>query len=367
MTLANQVIDFVDDVDRRILKQVFPAAPEHIKTASVLSAEDRERLDSGNFALVLQTKEAQALKKFPMIDAANTWLSCQYFIKTAEQLPFVAQKIAASNLNRACALYNLKAPEEISKLASKDITGNRYDELRDWKKDRETMQTKIAKAAEPDGSEHFYALGSNYAMPSSDYVKKAAAYFVDNFNEFQDAEDRHTFADNVLSRAQELKVELECKPFLEKYASADYGDSVMTQINLRKDALQHRPEMTAALDKLAAHRSDTEAKTFAKALYLFDKKAGLTRHYGKGQIADAFKATFSDFFKSAGYRWEDESSGLSITDSQLTKAASDKYDKIKSYFGSTLADSLKKEAVSIFDSLPADAKETIVKISKGVI
>lgn len=365
MALANQVVDFIDDIDRSLLKQIALDAPEVIKTASVLSIEDREKLPAEDFALILRTKEAQVLKKFPITDAANTWISAQYFAKTAEQLPYVAQKIAASNLGRAGAVFNIELPELITKLASKDIEGNVYNEVLDNKKEK--PMTKIASAPKPDGSEYFYALGNNYAMPTPEYVKKAAAYFVEHAVEFQDAEDRYNFASNVLARAQELQVDLECKSQLSKYAGAQYGDSVSTQIRMRQDILQHKPNMAEALSKLASHQETTEPKTFAKALYLFDKKAGISKYYGRGLIADAFQSTFGTFIKSAGYRWEDETSGLSVSDKELSKLASDKYDRIKSYFGPTLADSLRKHAAAIFESLPKDAQITIVRIGKGEI
>lgn len=365
MALANQVVDFIDDTDKTLLKQIASKAPETVKTASVLSIEEREKLPAADFALILRTKEAQILKKYPITDAANTWLSAQYFAKTAEQLPYVAQKIAASNLRRAAAIFNVALPEMIEKLASREVEGNVYNEIMD--KNKEKPMTKIAAAPQSDGSNHFYALGHNYAMPSPEYVKKAAVYFTEHVAEFQDAEDRYNFANNVIERAKELHVELECKEQLNKYAGAQYGDSVGTQLRMRQDLLQHKPEMSSALFKLAEHQTSTEPKTFAKALYLFDKKAGLSRYYGSGNIADAFQSTFGTFFKSAGYRWEDESSGLSIGDKELSKLASDKYDRIKSYFGTTLADSLKKHAAEIFDSLPKDAQITIVKIGKGEI
>ena len=54
-------------------------------------------------------------------------------------------------------------------------------------------------------------------------------------------------------------------------------------------------------------------------------------------------------------------------ETKVEKAAEEKYEKIKSYFGETLAGSLKKHAVAIFDSLPTDAKTTIAKIVRGDI
>jgi len=368
MSLVHQIIDFVDDISKGILKEAAAQVPDHLKSGEILTAEQRERMEPEQFALVMRTKEAQVLKKFPVNDEVNTWLSCQYFSKTAAQLPYVAQKVAATNLRRACAIYNLETPEVVEKMASNEVKSNRYDEIKSWTEDR--LHAKTAQVAEvkPDGSEHFYALGNRYAMPNPDYVKKAAAYFIDHTREFGDAEDRATFAYHVRERAKELQVALEkrAEESLASYSGDAYGDMISTQLKIREDLLWAKPEMSAALAKLAAHRTDTDATTFAKALFMFDKKAGLTRYYD-GHLADAFKATFGNVFRkeASGYLWEDEGSGLSINEKELEKVADQKYDKIKGYFGSSVADSLKKHAVSIFESLPKDAKETIVKIAKG--
>lgn len=370
MALVHQIIDFIDDVDRTLFKVAAASAPQELRTAKILSSEDRELLPDENFALVLHTKEAHQLKKFPITDQANTWLSCQYFEKTSEQLPFVAQKVAATNLKRACLVYGLPVSSGIDKLASSEIYGNRYDEMKNMKEDSHHSRTPQFQSLESDGSEHFFALGERYPMPNEDLVKRAASYFKDHYREFADAEDRATYASNVLARADELGVTLEktAGTLLQTYSSESYGDSVDAQIRMRSDLLSHKPEMSHALAKLAQHRQTTEAPVFAKALYLFDKKAGLTKYYD-GYLSDAFKSTFGSFNKtaSAGYRWEDEQSGSSIDGELLSQAAEDKYEKIKTYFGSTLADSFKKHAVAIFDSLPLDAKTTIVKIAKGTL
>lgn len=361
MSLINQVIDFSDDAGKALLKDIAATAPEFVKTAVAMTPKARDLLDPEQFALVMRTKEAQELRKFPITDKASTWLSCAYFQKTAEQLPYVAQKVAATNLRRACSLYGIEVPELISKTASDSVTTNRYDEVLSRHEDRQKVQ--MEKTAS-DGSKHFYALGERYPMPSNEFVKKAAAYFQHYHREFGSAEDRHEFAANVLARAKELNVELE-DVSLRKYASNVYGDSVKQHLRIRAEYAARNPEYAEAYVKLASKIDDVDAETFAKTLSLLDKKAGMDRYYDS-KISDAFSATFGNTFeKQAGYRWEDESSGLSIDGKELKKMAEQKHDRVKALFGTTLADEMKKHAVEIFESLPKDAKETIVRLAKG--
>ena len=367
MALVHQIIDFTDDIDRSLLKIAAAGAPDHVKTAKILSAEERETLSTDQFALVMHTKEAQILKKFPTIDVANTWLSCQYFEKTSSKLPPLAQKIAASNLKRACAIYGIQSTPYVDKLASVSVSGNKYDEIKSYKEDKMSSEVASTVEVKSDGTEHFYALGEHYPMPTAEYVKKAAAYFNEHHREFMDAEDRFTFASHVQARAKELEASMDnqAEVTLLKYAGQAYGDSVDRQLRVRDELLGHKPEMKQALAKLASHRPTTEPVIFAKALYLFDKKAGLSKYYDS-YLADAFRSTFENTRTkiASEYQWED-TGGVSLNGGDIEKAAEEKYEKIKSYFGTTLADSLKKHAVAIFESLPIDAKATIAKIAKG--
>lgn len=366
MSLCNQVFDLADDYNKQLLKEIVAAGnvPPHVKTAQVAMADTRETLGRESFALVLLTKEGGELRKFPINDAANTWLSCQYFEKTAFKLPVKAKKMAACMLKKACAVHKLDETPQVKALGV-GAMGNLYNEVYDMQKTASAPVT--FEPIVDDKSEHFFALGKNFAMPNSEFVKKASAYFTQYEREFVDAQSRHEFASNVLARAKELEVSVEEEKQLRKYASAEYGDILGIQLRMRADLLQSRPEMSAALEKIASHRDELTPKEFARVLFAFDKKASLTKHYDS-YLADAFCSTFERRFekRASGYAYEhDTNSNLNCTEKELEAAFEKKASKIKGYFGPTLADQLKKHGCSIFDSLPRDAKETISKIAKG--
>lgn len=367
MALVHQILDFVDDTDRSLFKLASESAPKHLLGKNVLTAEEREMLDPSQFALVMHSKEAQVLKKFPITDDVNTWLSSRYFEKTAEQLPFVAQKIAATHLKRACSFYGIKPPEAVVKLASSEISGNTYHEVKSFKEDREYDRSVRTVEVTPDGSEHFYALDRRYPMPDASFVKKASEYFKNHYREFIDSEDRATYARNVLARAGELgcEIEKEASTLLGTYGGNSYGDMLPAQIRVRQSLLEDKPELSQALSKLASHKDATAPETFARALHLFDKRASLTKYYDN-YLSDPYKSTFGMSKKATGYRWEDSTSGASIDGNVLVKVAQEKYEEIKSHFGTTLAESLQKHPEQIFESLPTDAKLVIVKIAQGV-
>jgi len=117
--LSGLVLDPADDHDGAILRSIFPAesdVPELIKQAEYLSPERRTKLPDDLFALILQSDDV-SLRKYACADAGNTALSTEYFMKTAHKLPVEAQKVAASNLVKACAWYGIEPPEQLEKVA----------------------------------------------------------------------------------------------------------------------------------------------------------------------------------------------------------------------------------------------------------
>jgi hypothetical protein len=117
--LSGLVLDVYDDPDGDILRGIFPTyreVPDLIKEAHQIDSMERDELPDELFALVL-INEDTVLRKMACIDAGNTALAVEYFLKTAHKLPIEAQKVAAENLITACGWYDLDPPEILSKVA----------------------------------------------------------------------------------------------------------------------------------------------------------------------------------------------------------------------------------------------------------
>jgi len=118
--LSGLVLDFYDDPEGAILREVFPtrgSVPGIVKEAHALTSDERNKLPDEAYALVLVNGDVE-MRKFATIDEGNTALSVEYFLKTAHKLPEEAQKVAAHNLCCACDWYGLEAPEELQKIAA---------------------------------------------------------------------------------------------------------------------------------------------------------------------------------------------------------------------------------------------------------
>lgn len=362
MSLSTQILDLYDDLGMTQLKALRgDAVPSFIKTAKVSSREEAALLPNDAFALHMMTKEGSRLRRFPVSSAADTWLSCTYFEKNAHKLPYQAAKLAATHLESACERFGIEPNSTVQRLAVDEIPrSNLYVEEMDMTKAAHVASIVQSSEGGP------YALGNKYPLFNEGFVKKAAAYFVDYFGQF-DPSDRHAYARNVLNRAEELGLSLDGNEVaaLRKVAGTEYGDSIESQIRIRKNLLEHDEEACAALNKIADVKDQATPEQFSQLLNQWDQDYNMERSYGR-YLMDPYQATYSrQMTKEAGYTWEDSSAGVSINGKELEKAASDKYDKIKGYFGATLADSLKKHGSTIFESLPSDAKVVIARIAKG--
>lgn len=117
--LSGLVLDMYDDSNGEVLRSIFPireGVSDLVKTARFVSQEEREELPDGVFALVLTGGEAP-LRKYACVDAGNTALSVEYFLREGHKLPEEAQKVAAANLVTACHWYGLPPNRMLEKAA----------------------------------------------------------------------------------------------------------------------------------------------------------------------------------------------------------------------------------------------------------
>lgn len=370
--LENLAIDIFDDNNViSTMKKIATEIPEELRGIDLPTNYDRNKLDDTQFALSIITKTASRLNKFPINDKLNTSLSNEYFDLNHSKLPAEAQKVAATYIKMACDRFGIEPKETTKTAASRfPVMANIYIEKLTDKAAGQIIMKK--EANEHKRSEHYYALtktagdgqvNRSYAMPTPNEVEKAAVYFEKFAKQFA-PEDRHTFASNVVKRAVELGIDVD-NTMIQKYAGLSFNADVDAYLSTRKSLVEDRPEFVEALTKLASHQGQTDPTTFARVLHEFDKRAGLTRYYDK-YLADPYASTFGvPTTKTASALYEID--GLQVKEGDIEKVANNKYDVLKSYFGSTLADGLKKEGSPAFLALPDDSKEVIARIINGEI
>ena len=381
MTISAAVLDFYDDSSKELMSKIASPTGFGGTNMSLLSAEELAHLPDSEFGLVIFTKRASVLKKFPVNDPGNAWLSAQYFDQTHKKLAFPARFIAAKFIKQACDAYGIASSPRVEAYAARVESGeaetNMFSEGSEsrWRR-RKLAQREFAEkqvdAVEMNAivempDEHFALVvqtgdGSvirKYAMPDTSHVKLAAAYF-DKYAMDLSPNHRHRFAVAVQGRAEELGIELTDNSMLCKWAGTDWNRHVHAHLEQRKSLLPH-PEHERArgiLDKLAASLEETTPGDLAKALETFDEATGLDRYHDRG-LTDPYASAMN----KTALSWSAEVDGQTITAADLSKVASGT--KLASYLGKAFTEQFAKNPTEIFESLPAPEKSLIKQVING--
>ena len=379
MSIAAVVIDFYDDSKHEMMSKVAMPAEMANVNMSMLTPDQHENLPDTDFGLIVLTKRASVLRKFPLNDPGNTWLSAQYFQQNHEKLAFPARFVAAKFIKKACDAYGVTSSPLVEAYAGKvgedEANTNTFVEgsTSGWmlrKLAQRELMDKHASAAEIDAltalpNEHFALVvrqgdGSiirKYAMPDASHVKTAAAYF-DKYAMQLPPHYRHRFAVSVQNRAEDLGVDVAENDLLQKWASSNWNRNVHAHLEQRKSLLPRNDDARNVLDKLAASLDQTTPEDMATALETFDQSTGLDRYYDRG-VADPYSSTMDKQASS----WSADVDGRIITEADLTKEATIK--KIASYLGETFARQFSEHPSAVFESLPTPEKVLIKQVISG--
>lgn len=376
MSIAAAVLDFYDDSKHELMSKIaMPAALARAQT-TVLTDDQHAALPDTDFGLIVLTKRAAVMRRYPVNDPGNTWLSAQYFHRTHEKLAWPARFIAAKFIKSACSAYGVPSSKMVDSYAARvgedEAPNNTFVEGSEsgWmlrKLAQREFIEKQATAAEVNAfvempNEHFAlvvraedgAIIRKYAMPDQHHVKTAAAYF-DKYAMDLLPEHRHRFARNVQARAAELDVDVSGHDTLTKWASPGWNQHVVAHIEQRKSLLPRNQSARSVLDKLAASLSETSPEDAAAALQAIDTATGLDRYYDRG-VTDPYASAMG----KVATGWSEEVDGATITETDLRKEAVQK--KIAGYMGSTFATQFAANPVEVYESLPAPEKALIQQI-----
>lgn len=380
MSLAAQVLDYYDDVDRQYMSKLASPADLHGVSMRELSPAEHSSLQDSAFGLVILTKQANVLRRFPVNDPGNAWLSSQYFQNTFSKLAFPARFVAAKFIKQACDAYAVSTSPAVSAYAaqveqSDAIDSNLFEEETEnkWllhKMAQNELLAKQASAAEIDAvinmPDNQFALVLNngdgevvrkYAMPDAAHVKKAADYF-DKYAMRMEPKHRHQFAAAVQRRAAELEVDVSNSDGINKWAYQGWNSHIDYHLEQRKSLLPMNPDARSTLDKFAANMRDSEPEVAAEALATFDNVTGLDRYYGRG-----LHDPYASIMEKTSMAWSADIDGVTLTHEHLMKVASGT--KLGQYLGQSFASQFQKNAAEIFDSLPDPQKVLIKQIAFG--
>lgn len=388
MKTAGVVFDFYDDPTGQLVRSVFPEAsvlPQEVKTAHILSSEERDVLRDEAYALVM-LNEGHSLRKFACVDAGNTLLSMLYFEKTAELLPDEARGVAATNLQHFCAEFDLE-PTDLVKTAAKGMSRMRDPMNKeppnggnDWSHTNltsingpdtgttnavsSTMKTASALGQPVDvtgkspETRSIYlmaktaALGDKYPLDSYGQVQKAVAYFEENYAAFL-PEERHEFAVKTASRAEELGIPLSER--VERYGSVDYSPDILGHLAARREAAPD--DCKDIYLELQEKIASVPPEEFAKMLDKVDRFTGVDQHWD-GFLSDPYYATFggmSEKKAESTYSWTGHL-GDHVSGEALKSLAMNGKKFMCQHFSEDIVSGFQKDPIGVFQSMPDPQK-----------
>jgi hypothetical protein len=358
LKLSNQLLDVHDDVLGEGIRKLAAKGPG----INVMPVSERARLPDRDFALSIVTKTASKLNKYPINDHDATWLSNAYFEMNGHKLPEGAQKVAAWHIKKACGKFRIKPAPLVEKLASEAKT-NVFCEGGNLSRTEKLIEPDLTKIASVSDIAENYS-HAQFAFATPTHLKLACAFF-ERQHEKIPSDLRHKYAAQIQRRSQELGMGVQGGA-VSKYASDHYSPHVDAHLSARASLLQSDNENRGRLEKIAAMKRAMSPSHFAQVLHAFDKKAGLHRYYG-GALVDPFLATFAKHVDPYQDQRIKLASSRELTVEELKTIVGTKFDKIAEYFGKTIADEMRKDPMTIFDSLPMDAKELIVSFGDGTL
>lgn len=213
-----------------------------------------------------------------------------------------------------------------------------------------------------------------YPLDSYAQVKTASAYF-DEYHKMMAPDDRHTFAVNLLRRADPMEISVSdtARSYGQtKYASDEHIAVCVThRMQLLAPYAQDVSEKTASVrhaiglyQDLLANRPLMVPTVFARTLGEIDKVAGLDEFWDQ-DVVDPFASTFH---KTAA---EDDSKDTLVIGNDYMTARSLKYlvmqkpDVLRRKFSEELVGEMQKDPVGIFESLPLEQKQIIMRIANS--
>jgi hypothetical protein len=400
------MIDFYDDTTGEVLRKKLPSledVPDFIKTAEKLDSATLDSLPDDVFALVA-FDDGRKMRKFACTDKGNTALSVIYFMENKDRLPEEVQKLAASNLVKACQWYDMRPPTEMSKLAlAGALTAALYGHqgAKDFSRRQKMLKAGVPGSQVMKTSE----LTGSYTMPMSKKIKEAsldpyiditgmkppvkiekevgqrnclvkegsAKYPIDTLEQVQKASDyfmehrtdftpfeRHQYCIKLSSRADELGAKV--PDVIEKYGSSTLSPTVIMDIRNRQAYFhEETPEhelLSDMMDKVASIKPEFLAST----LEAFDKATDLDLQWDNG-VRDPYYSVFG-FEKKAEYSFS--YGDKTVSETRLRRCASECRKQVVDLFGEDMANEFAKKPVQIFESLPLDNKRILMNMSASV-
>lgn len=354
--LASLKYDIVDYAESGGIEKIASISGNLSKEARQYEIPDSNEIadkPTKDFALVIERRDQEDLKKFANYDKEITELNLNILEGEKDNLPDEVVKVASHNLIRS---YQDKGE------SYKGSLNDFYDEDKGFK----DPHIKLASIDERGFKEKVSSVKSieKWAMPSvakypletAGQIKEANNYFDKHEFDF-DADDAIEFATNVKEAADE-RDDVSATRVIEKYASVDtesFNDELPMHIDIRKSHLTvDQDEEYELYDNFTKTAHEVTPQKAAKLLESIDKEAELDSSWGKG-IEHPFLSVLGKSFEKRANAGPSLENLQALNDADLTKVVGN----------STIKELKGEDGVAVYNSLPTPIKKEVDNLLDG--
>ena len=344
--MGTPILDLYDDSRSEVLLTLLPSVddvPDFIKEASTVSADDPDHC----YALVMLDGDGRKMRKYAHMDSGNTALSVMYFLERRHVLPEELRKHAAHNLVAACEEHGILPPGPLVKEAC--LEG--MSPLHDPAIHRAEFLEEPPETAVPTHSVE------GIPLDSYEEVKQASAWFDENCCRLHPSQ-RRPLALGIEKRASAIGLEI--SEDLRRYAGDGYARDMGVAMAARELLLEDHPDsgVYTELQKRAAY---IDPEVFAESVAEIDTALGLDSHWDR-DVPDPWASTFDKTAEKSRYVHTD---GVDkVTEDDLIRLAQNGLPQLKKYFAEDMVQGFAKSPVTVFKSLPAPVKTTIMRMAR---
>ncbi len=353
LKLMSMHLDVVDEVIGGNLEkfaEVVAPLSDSVKVGYIPSPEEQQEKTDKDFALILFHPHVGTLNKFAKYTPELTELNLAYLAEKHKELPDELVKIAATNLFTAAKTAGIKPPDSLKRFVdSEKYIGNTLD-VRDINEVQ--FITKVNNFAEV--SDYAWPEEKKYPLNTKRNIEKAAEYF-ELYQSDMDVRKKLEYAVNTKIAANKEEVELE-ESSINKYANLSrelFNPDFYNHVKVRQSYLEGiGDEFLELYDEVLTKADDLGPVKTAEILYEIDKKADLSRSYGKG-IEDPIVSTLhlpADETKVIDGTIVKKSSLSNLDNAELTELV-----------GNDVITELKgEEGLDVLNSLPKPIRDQIL-------
>jgi len=361
-TLINFNYDATDEVTSGDIAKIamlvnISNISEAARKTDIPSQFEMFKLADDQCALVIKDPKHGYIKKYANYNRDLTELNTFFFLQKAGYLPDEINKTAAYYLLEANKKFKLEPPEELKKLAGKNIKNNIIHitsidpvvyQMKLAHRKNEITKTAIHKLKDEQ-----FALPKQrkYPIINEETIKTAMMYF-GAYNDQLDTLDRINFAVNTIQAAKSFNIEP--SEDIKKYSHLSLNNinpDFKFQIRERQ-SLVLESEIKELYDDILEKSAELKPIKLAALLRKADELAGLKKHWGNF-IEDPIISTL-DVIKEASIKIGE----ITLTKTALTKLCAK--DVSKWIDGNTLKELQGPDGLDVFASLPKPTQDGLL-------